>query len=279
MPPAAPIAQPAVSEEVIEDIHSGTRRYIRENHAILFGTVLIVCIAGSVALAVSIVLGLRSGSLRLGSGDFLLPLAPLLIPLGFYAHFRSVVTKVFLRQLAEAIGFTYVGNASYQSVSGTFFSRGHSPRLSNALTGTHKEHPCRIYEYQYTEGSGKNSHTYTYTVFEMAYSSSLPHVLINASSLFTPLKMERVELEGDFDKSFSVYVDQGKQMEVREILQPDVMQDLIASFEGFGMEMSGSNVYVFRKDTITNRTAFLALIALVDKLFDEILPGLRAASS
>lgn len=74
------------------------------------------------------------------------------------------------------------------------------------------------------------------------------------------------------------YVDKGKQMEIREILQPDVMQKLQESFTGFGIEMFGNTLYVIQTGTITKRSDFLAMIALVDKLFGTFLPGLRAVA-
>jgi hypothetical protein len=279
MPPATVAQVPAVSEEIITDINSGTRRYIREHHRVLWGVVFWMCATLSGAIAIYLGIGLMRGTLTINGSEVFAPICLLFIPLALFLYFRSVVMKLFLRQLAEAIGFSYVGAAPLESVSGAFFSRGHGQRISGVLSGTYKQHSARIYEYQYTEGYGKSSHTYAFTIFEMKYGATLPHVLINASSLFAPMSMEKVELEGNFDEIFSVYVDAGKQMEIREILQPDVMQDLIASFKGFSVEIDGETVYVIREQAITDRGAFLSLVALVDKLFDEIIPGLRAAAS
>ena len=134
----------------------------------------------------------------------------------------------------------------------------------------------RIYTFRYTVGSGKNQHTYTYTVFEMNCEAALPHVTVNLPELSLFSGMEKVELEGEFSKQFNIHVEAGKQMEIREIFQPDVMADLQDAFSKYSLETSGQMFYLMKSGAINERKTFLDMVAAVDHLFDALIPELDA---
>jgi hypothetical protein len=263
----------------IEDVGASTREYVWHKHGILFGAAAALCVSLSVVISYAVYESYVLQPDNFDANNLMWPALPLVGLWALYRYYRSKVQHLFAQQLAADIDFTYETNASPATVSGTFFSLGHSAKLSNVMSGTHAGQPVRVYTYQYTVGYGKNQHTHIYTVFEMDYGATLPHVIVNVPELFAPSDMERVELEGGFNKDFNVYVSKGAQTEVREIFQPDVMQDLVSSFKSFSMEISGKNVYLMQKGALTKKQTFLDMLDLTDHLLDKLIPGLRAAGS
>jgi len=273
-----PAGTPVLDAATIDDVGKGVDNYLWKQHRSAY----IATLVGSAfaALVCATLLYLYDpyflSSDQNDSSILLVLFVLFLPPVVMNLAATRKIQREFVQQMATALGFTYSTSAPTESVSGTFFSLGHSPHLTDVMSGTYKDRLVRIYTYQYTTGSGKNQQTHTYTVFEMNYGAPLPHIIMNVPELFAPGDVEHVELEGNFDNDFKLFVSKGQQMEIREIFQPDVMQELISSFTSFSMEISGATVYIMRTGTLTNKQKFLDIISAIDKLFDDILPGLEA---
>ncbi len=113
-------------------------------------------------------------------------------------------------------------------------------------------------------------------IFEITAPAPLPHVLLNlGKDESAPRDVEPVELEGDFNSYFKLYVSKGAQMEIRELFQPDTMQAFIAQFRNFSMEISGSKIYLIGKTAMSgNRQEFLNIRTVMDSIFDQLIPSL-----
>jgi len=263
----------------IEDVSATTREYVWHEHGILFTAAIVLCISLSAVISFVVYEAYVLDPRDFDGRSLILPILPLLALSSLYRYYRTKIQHLFMQQIASAIGFDYREAAPFETVSGTFFSLGTSTRLSDVLSGTYQGRPVRIYTYQYTIGSGRDRHTYIYTVFEMDCGVPLPHVVMNVPTFLAPPDMEPVELEGGFNRHFKLYVSKGQQVEVREIFQPDMMQDLVSSFTSFGMEVSGTKIYLMRKSPMTKKQTFLDMIALIDQLLGTLIPALRAMAS
>jgi len=278
MPPTSPSPVPQDLGAAIDDVSASTRQYIWHNHGILFGTLTALCVSLSAIISLALY---EAYSLHLGDFDARSIIWPVL-PLGavwityqfFYAH----VQHLFVQQLAAAIGYSYSSFAPNNTVAGTFFNLGNSSTLGDVMEGTLKNKPVRIFTYTYVTGSGKTRETHTYTVFEMQYGLPLPHILMNLPILFIPENMEPVELEGGFEEHFKLYTPKGMQMEVREVFQPDVMEDIMKSLSSFSLEIAEGTVYLMKKGAFTKKQTFLDMRSAVENLFEDILPGLATVA-
>jgi hypothetical protein len=263
----------------IDSVVASTRQYVWRRHGLLMGSVIAVAFGVGVYLFFFVFpWGLDAGQIVTNAVySFGLPQ---LLTLFLYAYFQSQVAHLFVAQVGKTLGFSYERKGDLNTVSGEFFKVGHSKRMYDVLLGTYKGKGMRIYTYRYTVGYGKTARTYTNTVYELESGTELPHVVMNLQE--APLfmsGMERVELEGNFNKRFSVDVEKGKQMEVREILQPDVMAELYDSFGGYTIEFMGNNIYVIEIGPLWHREKFLSLFKLVDTLFDKLIPELNAMAA
>jgi len=209
---------------------------------------------------------------------------PLLIPLIGIWRVSLRMEQLFFTELARSLGFTYTPSAPLSTVSGSLFARGYDRELSHILTGTYRSLPFRLYNYTFTVQSGKNGVPVLYVVGEIDVQAPLPSILVRphaALPLFdvAVIKelpgMKALKAEGDFNKHFDVFVAEGAEIEALEVLQPDTMALLMTQYKDFGIESAGTKTYVFKPGLlIENRTDILALLKLIDQLYDKLIPEL-----
>lgn len=226
----------------------------------------------------------NSTSSTQNDGSLILALLPLIVPVWINLYYTQKLQNEMMVQIAQSLGYQFSKTMSLDGFSGRIFSIGYGQRAADCMSGVYKSFPFRIFTFYYTTGYGKSAQTHINTVFALVYPKPMLHIVLNppGSMLANELELsdvERVELEGGFSDTCKLYVAKGKQMEAREIFQPDVMQEILASFASTTLEISGNGVYLMRTGSFSNRKAFLDLVALVDGLMDKLLPGLASIGS
>lgn len=214
-----------------------------------------------------------------------LPVYLLIIPVFIgilgYSHVQKKIKREFTQQFGASIGFIYSPAADLNTVSGRLFSIGHSQKIYDVLSGTLNGRSSRIFSFEYTVGSGKNSHTYTSTVFETEFTNNMPDITLISKaggfgmgeSLFNT-GVERIQLEGDFNKYFTLNVPKGFEEEAYQIFTPDIMAALIDRAKNVNFEFKGSTLYVYSDYQILKRDKLQAMFDLA-----EYLGGLFQRSS
>lgn len=216
----------------------------------------------------------------------IVPLLPFTIPGLIRNYYRKKLQHQFMAGMAQALGFAYAPSIDMKELEGALFTVGSSHEALDAISGTYKSYPIRIFDYHYWVSRGKSRVEIKNTVFQLMYTSSLPHVLVNppesGNDMFTgsPTKgLEEVKLEGDFSAHAKVYTTHDAQIQVREIFQPDVMQEWINVFAAAHFETASNSVVIMLPGDIDNKSRFLSMRDMMDHLLDDILPGLRSAAS
>lgn len=191
------------------------------------------------------------------------------------------VQKEFMRQFAVSIGFFYTPSGPTET-QGKLFSIGHSHRTYNMLSGTYQSYPVRIFTYSFTVGSGKQQHSYTYTVCEATGSTQFPDITLTSKQngfLANPHVLsfsdEHIQLEGDFNKYFTLTVPKNYEQEAYEILTPDVMASLIDKAKKLNFEFVGDKIYVYVEHEITTRAELQELFdatSFLIPLFEKSAP-------
>lgn len=143
--------------------------------------------------------------------------------------------------------------------TGTLFNRGHSRTFTGGFRFPNAGR-LEIINYNYTEGSGKSSHTYSHGIIRCDVSRNLPNVLLDATSnnfmgRFSNLghfsKDQQVELEGDFNKYFTVYCPAGYTTDTLYWLTPELMQLLKDRMANYDIEVIDNHVYAYAPHTFT----------------------------
>ena len=275
--------QPAIDAPEIDSVAQGTQMVINQHKRVFYS-----------AWAVAVVLVFVGFMWLVNSGGEYAPnawfflLVPLAVPLFFYFRYAKQARQMMMTQIAQSFGYSYSADASLDSIDGLIFSNGHSRSMSDVLSGTYRDHPVRMFTYQFTVGSGKSAHTYTDTVCELTYDAPLPHVVLLPHQwlgvsadvgLFSGLgNLQKGELEGDFNEHFDIYVEKDAQLELREIFEPDIMQELVNLFKDCDVEISGNKLYILVHSQYSTRAQYVVLHGLAGTLIDKLLPGLRSAS-
>lgn len=211
--------------------------------------------------------------------------------------FGSAARAYRLDRFARANGMSFVGEVSAPPLPGMIFSLGRSRSAADVLRG---ERPrwVEFGNYQYTTGSGKNSRTHRWGYVAVKLDTPLPHIVLDAvgnNGLFGSNlpqafdKEQRLGLEGDFDRYFSLYCPTGYERDALYLFTPDVMARFIDNAAALDVEIVDDWLFLYSHrpfstlDPATWAWLFAAVGALLDKLDqwarwrDDRLAGARAA--
>lgn len=106
--------------------------------------------------------------------------------------------------------------------------------------------------YLYTVGSGKNRHEIQTEFARVKLSRAVPHIYLNGkhNSIYLNVNdyhARRLELEGDFNDFFTVYTPPDYQVDVLQLLTPDVMLALRELGSEYDFETMRNQLYVYAK--------------------------------
>lgn len=269
----------------IDDVNQSVSDALWKTHRTIYVSSLALGIGLVVLIAIClIVFDPWSTSATQNDGSLICALIPLLIPLAINLYYTQKFKREMMVQIAQSLGYAYQEKMSLDGFSGRIFTTGHGQNASNCMSGDYKGFPFRIFSFGYVTGYGKSAQGHFTTVFALTYPKLLPHVLMNPpgstiGNLIELSDMEQVELEGAFSDSCKLYVAKGNQVEVREIFQPDTMQEMLSTFAASTLEIFGTGVYLMQAGSFDNRKIFFEMLANVDSLIDTLLPGLESVSN
>ncbi|KRA23625.1 hypothetical protein ASD65_03680 [Microbacterium sp. Root61] len=137
-----------------------------------------------------------------------------------------------------------------------------------------------IGNYTFVTGSGKNARTHRWGFATVRLGTQLPHIVLDAkgnnslgaSSLPLVLDPEqRLSLEGDFDRHFTLYAPHGYERDALYLFTPDVMERFIDHAGRVDVEIVEDRLYLFSRQDLATldpdvwRWLFGALEALTAK--------------
>ena len=261
------------------------------------GVVIVVAIAvvvlfvfGSVAITmVSSVVGAVTAGID-GSGGPALIFA--FFPLLVVGIIAAVAITLFVRgarsggdrmyrldRFARANAMHYEPRLDAPQLPGMIFSIGNSRHSSDLVRGDRPRF-VEFANYRYTTGSGKNQQTHHWGYVAVKLDSPLPHIVLDATSnngLFgsnLPLsfsKDQRLSLEGDFDRYFSLYCPADYERDALYLFTPDIMARFIDNAAALDIEIVDDWLFLYAKrdfstlDPQTWAWLFSVVGALLDK--------------
>lgn len=162
---------------------------------------------------------------------------------------------VRMRRFSEANQMQYSSDVRYDGRPGLIFQQGHSKKFLDLLS-TEPDGAWEIGNYRYKTGSGKNQRTHSYGFVRIQLPRRLPHMLLDSrknnllggrlSNLPTGLdKSQRLSLEGDFDKYFTLYAPVEYRRDALYIFTPDVMAAMIDSVQSYDCEVIDDSFYIY----------------------------------
>lgn len=231
----------------------------------------------AVALFFAQVLGLRSRvtyAQLYGIGGFMLTVATVIAYLAA-ARGRS---ETILTKFALANNATYIHDSYETNYGGVIFNEGDSRKMIDAIKFTDGS---QLGQYQYKTGSGKSRQTHNWGFVSVKLPRRLPNMVLDSkrnnifgfSNLPESLNSDqKLSLEGDFDKYFTLYAPQQYATDALYIFTPDVMQAAIDAGGKYDMEIIDDMFYVYTQANynLSKKKNIQALVNIACKVGEEI---------
>ena len=249
--------------------------------------IVAVSVAGVVVLPifVTIILSLASASGSPGIAAVplvLIGLVLIAVVLMIWLGVRNgQATRYRLSRFAQANGMSYEARIADPPLPGMIFSLGRSRQSTDLVRGTHPRF-VEFGNYQYTVQSGKNSTTYRWGYVAVKLDVPLPNIVLDANgnnSFGSNLpasfqKEQRLSLEGDFDRYFTLYCPTGYERDALYLFTPDIMARFIDNAAQLDVEIVDDWLFLYTQrkvstlDPATWAWLFGAVGALLTK-FDQ----------
>ncbi len=166
----------------------------------------------------------------------------------FFVSVKKASKNDARTQLAREKGFSFAVSGDSSSLPEQLQALGKNLKLSNVFSGTLTSYPVRIFDFDY---EWMREASYSATMLEVTCLKQCPKMLIISSNdafgetfkvptLFPGLS---VQLEGDFSKSFSLFVEAGAEDEIRQFLPPDIMAILMDTMPEFSFMFLDNKIY------------------------------------
>lgn len=193
---------------------------------------------------------------------------------------RRRITRYRLHRFAQANGMSYESRIDDPPLPGMIFSLGRSRMATDLLRGTTPRF-VEFGNHQYTVKSGKNSHTYHWGYVAVKLDVPLPNIVLDAvgnNSLFGSnlpasfRKDQRLSLEGDFDRYFTLYCPAGYERDALYLFTPDIMARFVDNAAQLDVEIVDDWLFLYTQrrvstlDPATWAWLFGTVRALITKL-------------
>lgn len=190
--------------------------------------------------------------------------------------YSSYVNKTIrLKKFAAANNFDYIDSHQPIARAGAIFNTGSSRHYASGFAS--KDGALSLANYQYTISGGRSSQTISWGVMRAKLTRNLPNVILDATSNNTFGKFsnlpesfsggQKFELEGDFNKYFSVLAPKGYQRDALYFLTPELMQALVEYGKDYDFEIVDDNLYIYKSGAFKFNKEMLPHIVQTIKYF------------
>ena len=198
----------------------------------------------------------------------------------FFGARRGRVARYRLSRFATANGMTYEDRIDDPALPGMIFGLGRARHSLRVVRG-HSPRFVEFGNYEYTTKSGKNSTTHRWGYVAVKLDVPLPNIVLDAlgnNSVFgTNLpasfrKDQRLSLEGDFDRYFTLYCPEGYEQDALYLFTADIMTRFTDSAAELDVEIVDDWLFLYTRrpastlDAATWAWLFGAVGALITKL-------------
>ncbi|WP_404430155.1 hypothetical protein LG299_11020 [Microbacterium lacus] len=256
---------------------------------VVVGSIFVSIFAGMMAGVIASIAAIGSGTGASGVFGVVFSFVPMLllagafVAIGFaiFRGFRGASDRRFrLDRFARANGMTYDPGVRGPALPGMIFNIGKSRQSTDLVRGQQPRF-VEFGNYTYSTGSGKSRTTHQWGYVAVKLDVPLPHIVLDAegnnsffgSNLPIPFQRDqRLSLEGDFDRFFSLYCPAGYETDALYLFTPDIMARFIDNAAQLDVEIVDDWLFLYGKrqfttlDPATWAWLFSAVAALLEKL-------------
>lgn len=230
---------------------------------LLFGGFAAVIVALPLAGMVMLVGGVLEAWAGTGiPGDLVFPLAlagavTVIAGVAWYAVASSRLqgeTRFRVARFAAANGLEFVPRLVEPEAPGMIFDLG-TDRVASEIVRLSTPRPVEIANYRYVKKTTKTHETFQWSYLAFTLDRELPHIVLdgvgNDSRLLgsnLPVALataQRLSLEGDFDRHFTLYCPEGYETEALYLFTPDLMERFVDAGGDLDVEIVDDRLYVY----------------------------------
>jgi hypothetical protein len=188
------------------------------------------------------------------------------------------------RTLARLNKFALVNGLSFRydktpaGYKGLIFDNGSERQVTESLLFPDG---LEIGNFKYVTGSGKNRSTHTFGFARIALTRHLPNMVLDArQNNFLGMSnlpdsfhsSQRLNLEGDFNEHFDLYVPKEYERDALYVFTPDVMQALIDHGKRYDIEVVDNELFIYvpRRIDLKSQTSLEDILGVVDAIHAEL---------
>lgn len=196
------------------------------------------------------------------------------------ARARREEARYRISRFATANGLTYLPTYPNPPLPGMIFGLGSARAANDLVRG---EHPrfVEFANYQYTTSSDNSSTTHRWGYVAIRLDVPLPHIVLDAtnnngligSNLPVSFsRFQRLSLEGDFDRYFTLHCPEGYERDALYLFTPDIMVRFMDHAAAMDVEIVDDWLFLYAHrdfstaDPATWAWLFSVVGALLDKL-------------
>jgi len=186
-------------------------------------------------------------------------------------------------QFATANGWFLDTETPLGTVTPPSLQFGHSQVYSPIIQAQLGNLTCDLLTYRCTTGYGRNEQTHNFTIACLALPQTLPHMLLLSKKAHIDAQRdlenaETLQLEGDFNDSFSLQIDKGQEVNALVFITPDVMQTLVDYNTNEDIEILGTNLYFIVNKDERNYRDMQVIVKSVTELGQRIVQNTKIAT-
>lgn len=253
--------------------HTDSRSYISNKSALIFSLVMIL----SYILINLITFFYPNLTYLTYVGYFILfnLVFVLIIHSNQSSYFRKYIK---LYNFAESNNLTYIESSRQPDYPGIIFNINRSGTLGDRFVSKSQQMPFEISTYSYLIRSDDNQRLVVYGYVMIDLKRNLPHMILDShageSKFFgisqsnLPINFDqdqKLSLEGDFDKYFTLYAPEAYKRDALQIFTPDLMGLFIDESGGFDAEIIDNKLFLYSSSAID-----LLNVKLLEKIFNII---------
>lgn len=182
-------------------------------------------------------------------------------------------SKLKILKFAHDNGLDYDSSSRKPVSEQIMFKLGHSQKVNDVLSWPGDEN--QLARFSYTVGHGKSQQTYTMNYMMLKLPRRLPHLLLNShKNTFAPeisgYKVEKLKLEGDFAKTFTLYAPPQYRVDALQVFTPDVMAALIDHGALYDYEILDDRLYIYASSfALTKKDTLQSFLNSAERLATE----------
>ncbi len=170
-----------------------------------------------------------------------------------YINYRDFIN---LTKFAKANDFSVIEKIENPTFDGSYLKMGTNLSIFAVVNGVWKKREFKAFNLLYlARHVGTRSSTYEVGIIIIKLPRKLPHIifdnkannLLGDSSMVDvlPHSSQKVELEGDFNKYFDVYVPENYERDMLYFVTPELMALLVDEGAQYDIEVIGDELYIY----------------------------------